>query len=181
MQIVINLPESPCVMIAKTHELEIDVSRLSQGILDHIFAYGLKQKLNDGAALAKGATSEEKLASATKRLEALYEGKLRKDRAIAAKKTALDKVIEQVAAEMVKKSVGHVTGKGEWKATPAQMEKAKEYAAKYDLDLSDAEGFIEAMRDIAAAHPVAIAEGTAKYEAEIARAAKLEAAASDVF
>lgn len=181
MRIEINLPDSPCVMIAKTHELEIDVSRLSQGILDHIFAYGLKQKLNDGAALPKGATADEKLASATKRLEALYEGKLRKDRAIASKQTALDKVIAQVAAEMVKNAVGYITGKGEWKTTPTQYAKAKEYAAKYDLDISDSEGFIEAMREIAAAHPVAIADGTAKYEAELARKARLEAAAAEVF
>jgi hypothetical protein len=175
----INLSTVRDVTIAKVHTLAVDPSKFNADVLEYIFTYGLKQVLNDAGSAGK--SPDQKRNMAIVKLDALYKGELRKAREAGAGKTGLAKAIEQVAAEMVKNSVGHISGKGEWKATSAQMAKAREYAAKYDLDLSDAESFMEAMWDIAAAHPVTIAEGTAKYEAEMARKAKLEAAASDVF
>lgn len=61
------------------HSYDIDTERFTPEVLDYVFAYGLKQVINDAAA--SGKTLDEKVALSSKRLEALYEGKLRAARA----------------------------------------------------------------------------------------------------
>lgn len=55
--------------------LDVDIAKLPQVSLSHIFDYGLRQILNDAMASAK--TESEALASANKRLDNLLAGTLR--------------------------------------------------------------------------------------------------------
>ena len=61
------------------HSYTVDTTRFSPEVLDYLFAYGLRQVINDAAA--SGKTLDEKVALSSKRLEALYEGALRQQRA----------------------------------------------------------------------------------------------------
>lgn len=69
------------VAIAKTEKLDVALGRFEPEVLQRIFDYGLRQMLNDAGA--SGKTPAEKHAMATKRYEALLEGKLRAERASA--------------------------------------------------------------------------------------------------
>ncbi len=63
------------VMIAKTHALSVDVEALSPQVREYIFAYGLKQVLNDAGSAGK--SPDEKLGMAQKKLDALLRGEVR--------------------------------------------------------------------------------------------------------
>jgi hypothetical protein len=72
----------PLGRAAKYGTMEVDITRLSEEVLDHIFAYGIRQNLND--AIADKTDDEDKPLSveairekANKRLAALYAGELR--------------------------------------------------------------------------------------------------------
>lgn len=63
------------VIIAKTHALSVDVEALSPQVREYIFAYGLKQVLNDAGSAGK--SPDEKLGMAQKKLDALLRGEVR--------------------------------------------------------------------------------------------------------
>lgn len=67
------------VAIAKIHNLEVNVDKFNAEVRDYIFAYGLKQILNDAGSAGKSA--DEKLAMAEKKLAAMYDGTVRAVRA----------------------------------------------------------------------------------------------------
>ncbi len=77
------------IRIAKTHDLAIDTSKFTDEVNAFVFAYGLKQLLNDAGSSGKDA--DEKLAMAQKKLDALYAGTLRTARGGSAK-AAIDPV-----------------------------------------------------------------------------------------
>ena len=66
------------ITIAKTHVLPVDEAKFSADVRDFIWAYGLRQILNDAGSMGKGP--DEKLAMAQKKLDILYSGELRKAR-----------------------------------------------------------------------------------------------------
>lgn len=76
------------------HFAEVDVNRLSTDVLAHVFAYGLRQILNDAAA--SGTTVDEKVALFNKKLEALYSGALRAQRAAA---SPLERLCREIATD----------------------------------------------------------------------------------
>ena len=63
------------VIIAKDETLIVDEAKLPQIAKDYIWAYGLKQVLNDAGSAGKGKA--EKLVMAKAKLEALYAGTIR--------------------------------------------------------------------------------------------------------
>jgi transcription termination factor NusB len=68
------------VMIArsKEHVVEVDEARFTPAVREFIFAYGLKQLLNDAGSAGKNP--DEKLGMAQKKLDALYTGEVRRHR-----------------------------------------------------------------------------------------------------
>lgn len=166
------------VTIAKVHTLVVDPSRFNSDVLEYIFAYGLKQVLNDAGSAGKNA--DQKRDMALVKLDALYNGELRKAREAGAGKSAVDKMADKLAADMVKAAVGHISGKGEWKATPAQREKARTLAAKNEFDMSDMAGMIEALVDMTASALISSGKAQEELNKEIARQAALADAVGDI-
>lgn len=80
------------------HHADVDVNRLSTDMLAHVFAYGLRQLLNDAAA--SGKTPDEKVGLFNKKLEALYAGDLRAQRASA---SPLERHARDIATEYGKR------------------------------------------------------------------------------
>lgn len=75
MQITItNAPESISLK-ALDKTLNIDFAKMPEASLNHVFAYGIRQILNDAMASAK--TDAEREAAANKRLDNLMTGTLR--------------------------------------------------------------------------------------------------------
>ena len=63
------------VMIAKTHALDVRDEDFSPEVRAYVFAYGLKQVLNDAGSAGK--SPDEKLGMAQKKLDALLRGEVR--------------------------------------------------------------------------------------------------------
>lgn len=166
------------VTIAKTHEVLIDAGHFNDDVLTYIFNYGLKQVLNDAGSAGKNA--DQKRDMALVKLDALYNGELRKAREAGAGKSAVDKMADKLAADMVKAAVGHISGKGEWKATPAQREKARTLAAKNEFDMSDMAGMIEALVDMTASALIKSGKAQEELDKEIAKQAALADAVGDI-
>ena len=62
------------ITIAKTHTLTVDDSKLAEHVREYVFAYGLKQVLNDAGS--QGKTPEQKFGMAEKKLDALLRGEI---------------------------------------------------------------------------------------------------------
>lgn len=97
------------------HHFDIDTTRFSPEVLDYVFAYGLKQVINDAAA--SGKTLDEKVGLANKRVENLYSGTLRAQR----ESNPLARHARDIATDLGKRK-GH-TGE-ELKAFVAKASKA---------------------------------------------------------
>ena len=152
------------VTIAKTHDVAVDPARFGADVAAFVFNYGLKQLLNDAGSAEK--TADGKLAKAAGKLEALYAGELRKAREPGQSADPVAKEAWRIAGELVTRLLGRMW-KNEFK--PVDMDKCKAFAAKHELDLSDAEGFLEAARDIIAATDKVRAEA----QANVAKQAEL--------
>lgn len=63
------------VMIAKTHTLDVRDEDFSPEVRAYVFAYGLKQVLNDAGSAGKNP--DEKLGMAQKKLDAMLRGEIR--------------------------------------------------------------------------------------------------------
>lgn len=68
------------VKIGKVATLGVDCEKFNQDVLAYIFAYGLKQVLNDAAALPAGSPDHEKFEAAESKLIDLYNGVVRRQR-----------------------------------------------------------------------------------------------------
>lgn len=145
MSITINTSDVIALTIAKVHTVEVLPGNFNQDVLAYIFAYGLKQVLNDAGSAMK--TPEAKLEAAEQKLEALYRGELRKSREPGATADPVAKEANRLAGELVKATLGRMW-KNEFKAV--DMARVKAFAAKHELDLSDMGGFLEAAEDIVA-------------------------------
>lgn len=145
MSYVINTELARVVTIAKVHQLAVNVDIIPDDIRAFVFNYGLKQILNDAGSTEK--TPDGKLAKAVAKLEALYKGELRKAREPGEAADPVAKEAWRIAGEIVQSGLGRIW-KGEFK--PVDMAKVKAFAAKYELDLSDMEGFLDAAREIVA-------------------------------
>lgn len=88
------------IHIARTHILPVDTTKFSQAVTDYIFAYGLKQVLNDAGS--SGKDTLQKLAMAEKKLAALYEGTVRAVREGGG---------DPIKAEMARLAVANVNGR----------------------------------------------------------------------
>ncbi len=75
MTIQINFNDETVALPKAKQSVAVDVKAMPQAALDHVFAYGLRQILNDAMASAK--TPEEAKAFADKRLANLMSGTLR--------------------------------------------------------------------------------------------------------
>jgi hypothetical protein len=144
MSIIINNAARE-VTIAKLHTLQVDVAQFNDDVLTYLFNYGLKQVLNDAGSAGKSA--DEKLAMAETKLAALYAGELRKQREAGEPADPVGKEAFRIAGDLVAKLLGRIY-KGEWKCP--DMAKARAFAAKHELDLSDAETFLGEARKIVA-------------------------------
>jgi hypothetical protein len=133
------------VTIAKVHSLTIDPTLFNADVLNYIFNYGLKQVLNDAGSAGK--TPDEKMEMAIAKKQALYNGELRKQREAGEPADPIGKEAFRIAGELVAKLLGRIY-KGEWKCP--DMAKARAFAAKHELDLSDAEEFLAEARKIVA-------------------------------
>jgi hypothetical protein len=163
MSVTINYPSS--VTIAKVNTLPVDVLAFNQDVIDYIFAYGLKQVLNDAGSAGK--STDEKLAMAEAKLAALYNGELRKAREAGEPADPIGKEAYRIAGELVAKLLGRIY-KGEWKCP--DMAKAKAFAAKNELDISDAAEFLESARKIVAKSDRVRAEAKTNVESAAALA-----------
>lgn len=141
----INLSTVRDVTIAKVHTLAVDPTRFNADVLEYIFAYGLKQVLNDAGSAGKDA--DQKRDMAIVKLDALYNGELRKAREAGEPTDPIGKEAYRIAGEMVAKQLGRIY-KGEWKCP--DMARAKDFASKMELDISDAAEFLESARKIVA-------------------------------
>ncbi len=116
------------IAIAKTHTLDIDLSKFNNDVNEFIFAYGLKQLLNDAGS--SGKTPDEKLEMAKGKLDRLYAGELRR---VGTAKTALDPVqaeAERLAWDAIKSGL-KAAGRKVADVTDEQREAAIEaYIAK---------------------------------------------------
>jgi hypothetical protein len=133
------------VTIAKIHSLTIDPTLFNADVLNYIFNYGLKQVLNDAGSAGK--SPDEKMEMAIAKKNALYAGELRKQREAGEPADPIGKEAFRIAGELVAKLLGRIY-KGEWKCP--DMAKARAFAAKHELDLSDAETFLGEARKIVA-------------------------------
>src|SRR5262245_13119150 len=71
------------VRIGAAGVVDVDVDRLPDAAKSHIFAYGLKQILNDarsGLTNKSGATADKVMEAVNKKLDALYAGTIRPPR-----------------------------------------------------------------------------------------------------
>jgi hypothetical protein len=161
----INLSTVRDVTIAKVHTLAVDPSKFNADVLEYIFAYGLKQVLNDAGSAGKDA--DQKRDMALVKLDALYNGELRKARESGEPADPVGKEAYRIAGEMVARLLGRIY-KGEWKCP--DMARAKAFAAKNDLDLSDAAEFLESARKIVAKSDRVRAEAKANVESAAALA-----------
>jgi hypothetical protein len=161
----INLTTVRDVTIAKVHTLAVDPSKFNADVLEYIFAYGLKQVLNDAGSAGKDAGQKRDMALV--KLDALYNGELRKARESGEPADPVGKEAYRIAGDLVAKLLGRIY-KGEWKCP--DMAKARAFAAKHELDLSDAETFLgEARKIVAKADKVrAEAEANVKAAASLA-------------
>ena len=166
------------ITIAKLNTLQVDLAQFNDDVLRYLFNYGLRQVLNDAGSAGKSPL--EKLAMAETKLAALYAGELRKAREAGAGKSAVDKMADKLAADMVKAAVGHISGRGEWKATPAQREKARTLAIKNELDMSDSAGMIEALVKLTASALIKSGKAQEELDKEIAKQAALADAVGDI-
>lgn len=153
------------VTIAKLHTLQVDVAQFNDDVLTYLFNYGLKQVLNDAGSAGKSA--DEKLAMAETKLAALYNGELRKAREAGEPADPVGKEAFRIAGELVAKLLGRIY-KGEWKCP--DMAKARAFAAKHELDLSDAEEFLTEARKIVAKSERVRAEAKTNVETAAALA-----------
>lgn len=153
------------VTIAKVHTLAVDPSRFNSDVLEYIFAYGLKQVLNDAGSAGKDA--DQKRDMAIVKLAALYNGELRKAREAGEPADPIGKEAYRIAGELVAKLLGRIY-KGEWKCP--DMAKARAFAAKHELDLSDAEEFLGEARKIVAKSDRVRAEAKTNVETAAALA-----------
>lgn len=144
-QMSIDLVTVRDVTIAKVHTIAVDPSKFNSDVHEYIFAYGLKQVLNDAGSAGK--SPDQKRDMALVKLDALYNGELRKAREPGQSADPVAKEAWRIAGDLVQRLLGRIW-KGEFK--PVDMAKCKAFAAKHDLDLSDTEGFLEAAREIIA-------------------------------
>jgi hypothetical protein len=130
------------VTIAKTHTVEVNRAKLEAHVQEFIWAYGLKQVLNDAGSAGK--TPEEKLAMAQKKLDALYAGQIGTTRtsdpvAARAKAIAKDKLNKAFKAKGLDPA-DEATGFGKLWAELAQREDIRALAqaqidAEKELDI----------------------------------------------
>lgn len=144
MSVIIHNP-ALVVTIAKTHEIKINPANFNDDVLNYIFNYGLKQVLNDAGSAGKDA--DQKRDMAIVKLDALYNGELRKAREAGEPADPVGKEAYRLAGELVAKQLGRIY-KNEWKCP--NMAKAKAFAAKHELDISDAAEFLESARKLLA-------------------------------
>jgi hypothetical protein len=153
------------VTIARTHEVLVDAGRFNDEVLTYLFNYGLKQVLNDAGSAGKSA--DEKRDMALVKLDALYNGELRKAREAGEPADPIGKEAFRIAGELVAKLLGRIY-KGEWKCP--DMAKARAFAAKHELDLSDADTFLGEARKIVAKSDRVRAEAKTNVETAAALA-----------
>lgn len=67
--------ETATVKIGNAGEIAVQMARFNEEVLAHVFNYGLKQILNDTRSAEKD--SDKAMALVEKKLQALYEGKVR--------------------------------------------------------------------------------------------------------
>lgn len=91
------------VVIARTHAVEVDRAKLTVPVSEFIFAYGLKQLLNDAGSTGKNP--DEKLAMAQKKLAALYEGVVRTAGSGKPGKSPLEAEAYRIAWAMIKAGI----------------------------------------------------------------------------
>jgi hypothetical protein len=109
--------------------VEVDVAMLPGHVKDHIFEYGLRQKLNDsisglsrdGTASTTKATSDEMIASIRETIERLYAGDLRATRTVdSVGRTAYQLAVKKVCNVWLAKHRGEKLEKYESKAEDAR-------------------------------------------------------------
>ena len=153
------------VTIAKIHPRAVEPLRFNADVLNYIFNYGLKQVLNDAGSAGKDA--DQKRDMALVKLDALYNGELRKAREAGEPADPIGKEAYRIAGELVARLLGRIY-KNEWKCP--DMAKAKAFAAKNELDISDAAEFLESARKIVAKSDRVRAEAKTNVESAAALA-----------
>jgi hypothetical protein len=99
--------------------LDVDWSRVPQAVLDHIASVYFPQYLTDAAnAGGKDKTPAERLAQAKKKLDKMYEGKVRAREAVEADPVELEaqRVAKAALTKTAKQSLA-------WKAVPKNLRK----------------------------------------------------------
>jgi hypothetical protein len=129
------------ITIAKSKTVSVDDGKFSKAVNEYIFAYGLKQVLNDAGS--QGKSAEDKLALAEKKLAKLYSGDL-----------AIHRTTDPVAAEAKKIAIAKVNAAIAKKGKkPEDVENIGELVAKV-MTQTDVQA--EAKRRVDAANAVEI-------------------------
>lgn len=125
-------PTMQTVKIARTFNLPVHEDRFNDEIRAYIWNYGLRQILNDAGASFKDPA--EKLAAAGKRLDALYEGVIRKTREA---KNPLDAIALRMAKEVFKGAFGWGKGLTVGKLMKWASERGIEFDAENEEELAE--------------------------------------------
>lgn len=135
------------VVIAKVHSIEVDEAKFSDAVKEFIFAYGLKQLLNDAGSAGK--TPDEKLAMGEKKLASLYEGTLRTARVGGGGKDPVAAEMDRIAWEVLRAAI---MGQGRKLKDVTDEQKAElieKYLKKYEAKTrKEAEARLEARKNV---------------------------------
>lgn len=139
------MTDNVTLMIAKTNAIVIDLDKFNEEVNKFVYLYGLKQLLNDAGSAAKGA--DEKLAMAQKKLDALYEGKVRSSGGGSAK-AAIDPVqaeAERLAWDAIKVALKASGRKASDVDDEAKAKAIEAYLGKNPETLKQAKARVEAL------------------------------------